>query len=89
MLALNIKGVKHDWCFLVQQDPKYLNDWVADGLDIKEVSMDLFYGIHNSKLLSIEVAGKSKNWAFNFYAPEDGLGFWEADGLKVYVMETQ
>lgn len=87
LLALNIKGRSYDWSFIIEQDAKYLNDWTNDGLDVREISMNLVP--RNGSLLSIEVDGKDKKWAFCFYGPEDGLEIWEADGLKVFSMNDK
>jgi len=35
--CLNVRGRKKEWCFLVEIDPKYINEWREDGLQIDEV----------------------------------------------------
>jgi hypothetical protein len=36
-MAIEIRGKIREWIFLVQEDPKYLPEWQADGLHITEV----------------------------------------------------
>lgn len=36
-LAIDVRGKKHEWSFIFDGDPKYLDEWRADGLHIDEV----------------------------------------------------
>lgn len=35
-LFINIRGKRKNWGFVIFEDPKYLEEWRADGLDIFE-----------------------------------------------------
>lgn len=35
--ALTVRGKRKEWCFIIDADSKYLNDWREDGLNIGEV----------------------------------------------------
>jgi 1,4-alpha-glucan branching enzyme len=37
LMALTIRGRHEEWTFLISADPKYLEEWRADGLCIDEV----------------------------------------------------
>jgi hypothetical protein len=34
---LTVRGKQHEWRFHVELDPKYLQDWRDDGLEIQEI----------------------------------------------------
>ena len=36
-LALTIQGKNHSWVWIVEGDPKYLEEWRDDGLEIDEI----------------------------------------------------
>jgi hypothetical protein len=35
--AITVIGKAHKWLFLVEEDPRYLQEWLDDGLDISLV----------------------------------------------------
>ena len=35
--ALDVRGKRHEWVFLICADPKQVEDWRADGLVVDEV----------------------------------------------------
>lgn len=37
LLSLEVRGAEKDWSFEFYGDPKYLEDWREDGLEINEV----------------------------------------------------
>ncbi len=37
LFALDVRGRRNEWTFLVWEDPQYLDDWRDDGLIIDEV----------------------------------------------------
>lgn len=37
LYALNIRGKRKEWSFHVWVDPKYLDEWRADGLSLDEI----------------------------------------------------
>ena len=36
-LAINVRGKRKEWSFIFEGDPKFLEEWRSDGLDIDEV----------------------------------------------------
>ncbi len=40
------------------------------------------------KLMGIEVKGKRKTWGFAFYADDNLLAEWQADGLEIGIIEN-
>jgi len=36
-LSISVKGNNHSWNFNIDADPKYLEEWRADGLEINEI----------------------------------------------------
>ena len=37
LLSLEVKGAEKDWSFSFYADPKYINEWRQDGLEINEI----------------------------------------------------
>ena len=37
LLAIDVRGKRREWSFLFLGDPKYLDEWRADGLRVDEV----------------------------------------------------
>lgn len=37
LLIISVKGKDHSWSFEFYADPKYLEDWREDGLEVDEV----------------------------------------------------
>lgn len=34
LMNITVKGDRHDWGFSFYGDPKHIEDWLADGLDV-------------------------------------------------------
>ena len=37
VMMITVRGKRHEWCFEFDGDPKYLDEWREDGLEIDEV----------------------------------------------------
>ncbi len=37
LLSLEVKGAEKDWSFTFYDDPKYINEWREDGLEVNEI----------------------------------------------------
>ena len=37
LLTVTVRGKRKTWCFDFYGDPKYLDEWRADGLEVSEV----------------------------------------------------
>lgn len=37
LMSVDVRGKDHSWSFNFYGDPKYLDEWLADGLDIKTI----------------------------------------------------
>ena len=55
-LSISVKGNNHRWSFRIDADPKYLEEWRADGLEIDEV--------YNSIPEFIVNLGLTRIWCF-------------------------
>lgn len=53
LLAVEIKGKEKNWSFNFYGDPKYLNEWREDGLDVVEICNTIPLWIHNLGLTKI------------------------------------
>ena len=37
LLSVTVKGKEHTWSFSFYEDPKLLDEWRADGLEVEEI----------------------------------------------------
>lgn len=55
-MSITVKGSQHKWSFNFYDDPKYLNDWQKDGLEV--------YIIENTIPMWVVDFGLIKPWVF-------------------------
>ena len=56
LMSITVKGSQHKWSFNFYDDPKYLNDWQKDGLEV--------YIIENTIPMWVVDFGLIKPWVF-------------------------
>ena len=50
LLSVEIKGKEKDWSFNFYGDPKYLDEWREDGLEINEICNTIPLWVHSMGL---------------------------------------
>lgn len=55
-LAINIRGHRHSWSFHFEGDPRDIDEWCEDGLDVVEV-------VHSIPKWVVD-AGLTRLWCF-------------------------
>ncbi len=56
LLSITVKGNHHEWSFNFYADPKYIQEWREDGLEIDEICNTIPEWVANFKLV--------KQWVF-------------------------
>ena len=56
LMSVTVRGDQHKWCFNFYCDPKYLNDWRSDGLEVYEIENTIPVWVNN--------LGMTKAWCF-------------------------
>ncbi len=52
-LIISVRGTRHEWNFQIMGDPKYLQEWRDDGLNVDELFHSIPEWVVNAKLASV------------------------------------
>lgn len=63
LMSVEVQGKKHKWSFEFYGDPKYLDEWREDGLEINEIVNTIPVSVVNAGLAGIWIKAQD---IFNF-----------------------
>jgi len=85
---LTVSGETKNWVFRVWENPKYISEWVEEGIKIEKEHEEFHYWLIDTwfplkKIYALNISGKNRKYSFDVALSKKHVGELLSDGIRV------